>query len=105
MSKILLAFCLQKKLKVFGECLITEKKRSGFEVLKHGEAKCITKYKTKKRSGFEVFKHGEAKCITKYKMKKQSRFEGVTHGKAMCVIQLTGIVNYIKTDYLSNTIY
>ena len=65
MSQILLAFCLQKKLKVFGECLITEKKRSGFE----------------------VFKHGEAKCITKYKMKKQSRFEGVTHGKAMCVIR------------------
>ena len=61
MSQILLAFCLQKKLKVFDECLITEKKRSGFE--------------------------------------------GVTHGKAMCVIQLTGIVNYIKTDYLSNTIY
>ena len=83
MSQILLAFCLQKKLKVFGECLITEKKRSGFEVLKHGEAKCITKYKMKKRSGFE----------------------GVTHGKAMCVIQLTGIVNYIKTDYLSNNIY
>ena len=83
MSQILLAFCLQKKLKVFGECLITEKKRSGFEVFKHGEAKCITKYKTKKRSGFDVLKHGEA----------------------MCVIQLTGIVNYIKTDYLSNTIY
>ena len=83
MRQILSVFCLQKKLKVFGECLITEKKRSGFEVLKHGEAKCITKYKMKKRSGFE----------------------GVTHGKAMCVIQLTGIVNYIKTDYLSNTIY
>ena len=83
MSQAFSAFCLQKKQKVFGECIITEKKRSGFEVLKHGEAKCITKYKMKKRSGFE----------------------GVTHGKAMCVIQLTGIVNYIKTDYLSNTIY
>lgn len=83
MSQILLAFCLQKKLKVFGECLITEKKQSRFEGVTHGEAKCITKYKMKKRSGFE----------------------GVTHGKAMCVIQLTGIVNYIKTDYLSNTIY
>ena len=105
MSQILLAFCLQKNLKVFGECLITEKKRSGFEVFKHGEAKCITKYKTKKQSRFEGVTHGEAKCITKYKMKKRSGFEGVTHGKAMCVIQLTGIVNYIKTDYLSNTIY
>ena len=31
MSQILSVFCLQKKLKVFGECIITEKERSGFE--------------------------------------------------------------------------
>ena len=81
MSQTLLAFCLQKKLKVFGECLITEKKRSGFEVVKRGEAMCITKCK-KKRSGFKIVKRGEAMCITR----------------------LTGIINCVKTDYLSNTI-
>ena len=32
MSQILSAFCLQKKQIVFGECIITEKKRSGFEL-------------------------------------------------------------------------
>ena len=33
MSQILSFFCLQRNMKVFGECIITEKKRSGFEVL------------------------------------------------------------------------
>ena len=76
MSQILLAFCLQKKLKVFGECLITEKKRSGFEVVINGGAMCITKLKhqkvfgkciitERKQSGFAVVINGEAMCITK----------------------------------------
>ena len=44
MSQILSAFCLQKKQIVFGECIITEKKRSGFEVItwrSHGYNKKI----------------------------------------------------------------
>ena len=76
MSKALSAFCLQKKQKVFGECIITEKKQSGFEVVINGGAMCITKLKhqkvfgeciitEKKRSGFEVVINGEAMCITK----------------------------------------
>ena len=43
MSQALSAFCLQKKQKVFGECIITEKKQSGFEVVINGGAMCITK--------------------------------------------------------------
>ena len=43
MSQILSAFCLQKKQKVFGECIITEKKQSGFEMIIYGEAISITK--------------------------------------------------------------
>ncbi|MCJ7965869.1 hypothetical protein MT487_02140 [Lachnospiraceae bacterium NSJ-171] len=43
MSQALSAFCLQKKQKVFGECIITEKKQSGFEMIIYGEAISITK--------------------------------------------------------------
>ena len=61
---------------MFGECIITEKKRSGFEVVIHGGAMCITKLKhqkvfgkciitERKQSGFEVVINGEAMCITK----------------------------------------
>ena len=61
---------------MFGECIITEKKRSGFEVVINGEAMCIIKLKRqkvfgeciiteKKRSGFEVVINGGAMCITK----------------------------------------
>ncbi|WP_347993441.1 hypothetical protein [uncultured Eubacterium sp.] len=76
MSQALSAFCLQKRQKVFGECIITEKKRSGFDVVIHGGAMCITKLKhqkvfgeciitEKKQSGFEMIIYGEAISITK----------------------------------------
>ena len=61
---------------MFGECIITEKKQSGFEVVINGGAMCITKLKhqkvfgkciitERKQSGFEVVINGEAMCITK----------------------------------------
>ena len=76
MSQALSAFCLQKKQKVFGECIITEKKQSGFEVVINGGAMCITKLKhqkvfgeciitEKKQSGFEMIIYGEDISITK----------------------------------------
>ena len=76
MSQALSAITKLKHQKVFGECIITEKKRSGFEVVIHGGAMCITKLKhqkvfgkciitERKQSGFAVVINGEAMCITK----------------------------------------
>ena len=59
MSQILSAFCLQKKLKVFGECIITEKKRSGFEVITWRSHGCITK-NSRREESFLLAKKAES---------------------------------------------
>ena len=70
MSQVCLFYaCI--KINIFGECIITEKKQSGFEVIICDEVTSITKkvyeciITEKKRSGFEVIICDEVTSITK----------------------------------------